>query len=102
MRQIDGVDVHDTFAPFIKPTMIRLVLSIATTNGWELRQLDVSNEFLHGVLQEDVFMQQPLGFHDVDRPQHICHLQKFLYGLKQSPHAWFKRLHDFLLMIGFC
>lgn len=42
------------------------------------------------------------GFHDEDRPKHVFHLQKSLYGLKQSPRAWFKRLHDFLLMIGFC
>lgn len=74
MRQIDGINVQNTFTSFIKPTTIQIVLSIATTNGWDLWQLDVSNAFLHGVLQEDVFMLQPPGFHDEDRPKHVYHL----------------------------
>lgn len=101
MCQIDGTDVQDTLAPMTKPLTIRIVLSIAVSNGWDLQQLDVSNAFLHGILQEDVFMLQPPRFHDKDYLKHICHLQKSLYGLKQSPRAWFKWLHDFLLRIGF-
>lgn len=46
-------------------------------------------------------MSQPPGFRDKDYPTHICHLRKSLYGLKQSPRAWFKRLHQFLIKIGF-
>lgn len=61
----------------------------------------MSNAFLHGILQEDVFMSQPPGFQDSNRPQHICHLKKSLYGLKQSSRAWFKRLHNFLLTLDF-
>lgn len=52
MRQVDGVDVHDTFAPVIKLTTIRVILAIATTNDWELGKLDVSNAFLHGVFKK--------------------------------------------------
>lgn len=90
MRQIDEVDVQETFAPVIKPSTIQLVLSIAISNGWNLRQLDVLNAFLHGILQEDVFMSHPPGFHNEVYPNHICHLKKSLYGLKQSLRAWFK------------
>lgn len=101
MHQIDGVDVQETFAPVIKPSTIRLVLFIVVSNGWKLRQLDVSNAFLHGHLQENVFMSQPPGFRDEIYPDYICHLKKSLYGLKQSPRAWFKRLRDFLLEVSF-
>lgn len=85
MRQIEGVDVEETFASVIKPSTIRLVLSIAVSQGWSLRQLDISNAFLNGILEEDVFMLQPPGFHDARFPDRICHLKKSLYGLKRSP-----------------
>lgn len=101
MCQIDGIDVQDTFALIIKPSTIRLVLSIAISNGWCLRLLDALNAFLHDNLQEDVFMLQQPGFHDKQKPNYICHLKKSLYGLKQSPRAWFRRLRDFLLNIAF-
>lgn len=86
MRQIDSVDVQDTFAPVVKPFTIRIVLFIVVSKGWVMRQLDVSNAFLHGILQlEDVFMLQPLGFHDKELLTYICHLRKSFYKLKQSP-----------------
>jgi hypothetical protein len=62
----------------VKPTTIRLLLSLAVTRGWNLRQLDVQNAFLHGVLEEEVYMRQPPGFVDPDRPQHLYRLVKAL------------------------
>jgi hypothetical protein len=77
------------------------VLSLAIARGWCRRQVDVSNAFLHGFLEEDVYMQQPPGFEDPRYPQHVYKLQRALYGLKQSPRAWYARLSDKLHELGF-
>jgi hypothetical protein len=61
----------------------------------------VSNAFLHGFLSEDVYMQQLPGFEDPRYPSHVCKLQRSLYGLKQSPRAWYARLSDRLAQLGF-
>ena len=100
-KQRYGLDYANTFSPVIKPTTIRLLLSLAVTRGWFLRQLDVQNAFLHGVLEEEVYMRQPPGFVDPDRPHHLCRLVKALYGLKQAPRAWHARLGSVLRALGF-
>ena len=100
-KQRYGLDYEDTFSPVIKPTTIRLLLSLAVTRGWFLRQLDVQNAFLHGVLEEEVYMRQPPGFVDPARPNHLCRLFKALYGLKQAPRAWHARLGSVLRALGF-
>ncbi|KAK1601131.1 hypothetical protein QYE76_007892 [Lolium multiflorum] len=99
--QRHGIDYGDTFSPVVKPATVRLVLSLAVSRGWSLRQINVSNAFLHGFLSEDVYMQQPPGFEDDRYPSHVCKLQRALYGLKQSPRAWYARLSALLVDLGF-
>ncbi|XP_073363714.1 uncharacterized protein [Aegilops tauschii subsp. strangulata] len=100
-KQHQGLDYEDTFSPVVKPTTIRLLLSLQVSRGWSLRQLDVQNAFLHGLLEEEVYMRQPPGFIDHAQPHHLCRLTKALYGLKQAPRAWHARLASALRTHGF-
>jgi histone deacetylase 1/2 len=97
-KQRYGIDYEDTLS---QPATIRVVLSLAVSQGWSLRQLDVSNAFLHGHLEEVVYMKQPPGYEDKNRPGYICKLDKALYGLKQAPRAWYSILSTKLHMLGF-
>jgi histone deacetylase 1/2 len=71
------------------------------SQGWNLRQLDVQNAFLHGVLEEDVYMRQPPGYENKQAPHYLCKLDKALYGLKQAPRAWYAKLSEKLQQLGF-
>ncbi|KAH0701803.1 hypothetical protein KY285_016081 [Solanum tuberosum] len=84
-----------------KATTIKLLLSLAVTRGWNITQLDISNVFLHGHLDEVVYMSQPPGFVDPSHSDHVCMLKRSLYCLKQAPHMWNKRISDALFSLGF-
>ncbi|KAM1580053.1 hypothetical protein ACFX1Z_041414 [Malus domestica] len=100
-HQQAGLDYKETFSPVAKPITIRILLSLAVQHDWFLNQLDISNAFLHGDLQEDVYMQQPPGFSDPNYPHHVYKLRKSLYGLKQAHRAWFDKLFVVLKSLGF-
>ena len=82
-----GVDFEETFCPVVKPPTVRIILSLSIQFDWPLRQLDVRNTFLHGFLNEEVYMVLPLGYVDPSCPNYVCRLWKSLYGLKQAPRA---------------
>jgi len=99
--QIFGVDYSDTFAPVSRLDTIILVLAVAAQKGWKVFQLDVKSTFLNGVLQEEIYVEQPKGFMVQGKEDKVYLLKKALYGLKQARRAWYSRINDHLLNIGF-
>ena len=100
-NQAEGIDYLETYSPVVRTATVRGVLHLATIMQWDIKQMDVQNAFLHGDLNETVYMRQPAGFVDESRPDHVCHLHKSLYGLKQSPRAWFDEFSTYLMEFGF-
>ena len=101
-EQEEGVDYLETYSPVVRMASVRTILHMATVLNWEIRQMDVKNAFLHGDLQEEVFMKQPAGFVDSEHPHYVWRLNKAIYGLKQAPRAWFDKFSSFLIAFGFC
>ena len=99
--QTYGVDYQETFAPVAKLNSIRVLLSLAANFEWPLHQLDVKNAFLNGELEEEVFMSLPPGFEEELGRNKVCRLKKSLYGLKQSPRAWFERFGTVVKGFGY-
>ena len=80
--QTNGIDYQETFAPVVKMNSVRILLSIVTNRDWPLHQFDVKNAFLHGDLEEEVYMDIPPRFEDYKTNGKVCKLKKSLYGLK--------------------
>jgi len=76
---------------------VRVVMSIAAQNKWKVYQMDVKSAFLNGVLMEEVYVEQPLGYEKKGEEHKVCRLKKALYGLKQAPRAWYSRIDSYLL-----
>jgi hypothetical protein len=74
---------------------------LAAMMKWKVHQIDVKTAFLNGEIKEEVYVQQPLGFETHDRETCVCRLKKDLYGLKQEPRAWYGRIDNFLMSLGF-
>ena len=99
--QTCGIDFQETFAPVAKLNSIRVLLSLAINLDWPILQLDVKNAFLNGDLEEEIFMDLPLGFNSGMNQEKACRLRKSLYGLKQSSRAWFGRFMKAMKQHGF-
>ncbi|KAL2465401.1 Reverse transcriptase Ty1/copia-type domain-containing protein [Abeliophyllum distichum] len=99
--QNEGVDYNEIFSPVVKYTTIRLMLALVAHFNRKLDQLDVKTVFLHGELDEMIYMNQPPGFKDKQKPTDVCLLRKSLYDLKQFPRQWYKRFDTFVLSLNF-
>jgi hypothetical protein len=100
--QKEGNDYEETFAPVARYTSIRTIIALATAKmKWKLHQMDVKTTFLNGVIDEEVYIEQPQGFEVEDKKTHVCKLKKALYRLKQAPRAWYGRIDNFLTSLGF-
>lgn len=78
-----------------------MILAMAAQKGWGVFQLDVKSAFLHGELEEDMFVEQPQGYKVTGKKHMVYKLYKALYGLKQAPRAWFSRIEAYFIKEGF-
>ncbi|KAK2442749.1 putative mitochondrial protein [Trifolium repens] len=96
-----GIDYKEVFAPVARWDTIRTILALAALNGWCVHQLDVKSAFLHGELNETVFVDQPQGYVKKGSETKVYRLKKALYGLKQAPRAWYSRIESYFQREGF-
>ncbi|KAH9697414.1 hypothetical protein KPL71_023600 [Citrus sinensis] len=100
--QREGVDFNEVFSLIVKYSSIRLMLVLSVYHYLELEQMDVKTAFLHGSLDEEIFMAQPEGFIERGSEDNVCLLKKSLYGLKQSPRQWYLKFDEFMIRHGYC
>ena len=96
-----GVDYEEVFAPVARLDTVRVLLALAANQGWKVHHLDVKSAFLHGELEEEVYVSQPKGYIVKGKEQCVLKLSKALYGLKQAPRAWNVRLDRSLKKLSF-
>ena len=99
-NQKKDIDFEEIFSPMVKMSSIRVALGLVARLNLEVEQLDVKTAFLHGDLEEEIYMQQPEGFEVKGKENLVCKLKKSLYGLKQAPRQWYKKF-DYLMSHGY-
>jgi len=99
--QQHGINFSEVFAPIARMDTIRLIPTLASCEGWDIFQLDVKSEFLHGELSEDVYIEQPKGYVKKGKEHKVYKLHKALYDLRQAPRAWFSCIESHFMKDGF-
>ncbi|MDN6162067.1 MAG: hypothetical protein L0I79_04755, partial [Atopostipes sp.] len=102
-EQQEGIDYNEVYAPTVRPSAVRLFSTVAAKYNMDIHQMDVCTAFLNGILEEEVYMEQPPGFevYDEENKKMVCKLNKSIYGLKQAPRCWYKTINGFLISINF-
>nr|GEY32141.1 retrovirus-related Pol polyprotein from transposon TNT 1-94 [Tanacetum cinerariifolium] len=96
-NQPESIDYDKTYAPVARLESIRILLTYACNLDFKLFQMDVKSAFHNGFINEEVYLAQPSGFIDFEKPDHVYKVKTALYGLKQAPKAWCDRLKAFLI-----
>ena len=100
-KQQQGRDYEETFALVARMETVRIMLSIVVQQKWKVYQMDLKSSFLNGVLKEEVYVEQPLGYEIEGQEHKVCKLRKDFYGLKQAPRAWYNKIRSYLIENGF-
>jgi hypothetical protein len=100
-NQREGVDYEETFSLVVRFASICLILAMVASLDFELHQMDVKTTFLNGELDEEIFIDQSIGFVMKGQERKVCKLNRSLYGLKQSSRQWYKRFHQEIISNGF-
>ena len=99
--QMKGIDYDEVFSPVARYASVRSLLALANAHDLEIHQMDVKTAFLNGSLDCEIYMSQPEGFVDPERPDYVCKLKKSIYGLKQSARCWNTTLDEYLKCTGY-
>jgi len=95
-HQKKGIDFEEILSQVVKMTSIRAILVLAAKLDLEIEQLDVKRAFLHGDLEEEIYIEQLEGFAALGNEHLMCRLKKNVYGLKQAPRQWYKKFELFM------
>lgn len=95
-----GIDYNEVFAPVARWDTIRTVLAVVASKKWLVFQLDVKSAFLHGELVEDVYIDQPSGYHKSELDM-MYQLWKAIYGLRQASKAWYSKIESYFCIAKF-
>ncbi|GJX58336.1 NSP-interacting kinase 1-like protein [Tanacetum coccineum] len=98
-NQKEGLNYKNTISPVAKLAAVRVIVALATAKEWPLHQLDVNNAFLHGYIDEEIYMLPPEVYHK-DLPEQVCKLNRSLHGLKQASKKWNHELTKFMATLG--
>ncbi|KAE8655983.1 Phosphatidylinositol/phosphatidylcholine transfer protein SFH1 [Hibiscus syriacus] len=99
--QKECIDFNEIFCPVVRLITIRVVLAMCATLNIHLELLDVKRAFLHGNLEEEIYMLQSEGFEEDEKKNLVCRLNKSLYGLKYALRCWYKRFDSFIMCLGY-
>ena len=99
--QIEGIDYEETFPPVARYSSIRTILALCVQMGWHIHQMDVKTVFHNGIIEEEMYIEQPEGFEIFSSKSHVWRLKRALYGLKQAPCAWYTRIDNYFTGLGF-
>ena len=96
----DGIDYKETFSPISKKYSFRIIMALVSHYDLELHQMDVKTAFVNGDLEEDVYMDQPVGFAEEGKEHMVCKLKRSIYGLKQASRQWYLKFNDTIVSFG--
>ena len=99
--QVEGIDYHETFALDARYSSIRSMLALSTQMGWKIHQMDVKTAFLNGQIEEEVYIEHSKGFETFHHESHVCRIKRALYRLKRAPHAWYTKIDNYFIGLGF-